>query len=186
MLFNSLEYLIFLPLVVLLYYRLGLRQRQILLLVASYAFYWCWSVKWSVLLATSTVVDFFRGDPHRAHPLARAQEGDPLRLARPPTWACWVSLSTRTSSARRAWRYSACGLGRCWTRAADGHLVLHLHDALLHNRCLPRARQGEAGPARDGGLCQLFPHLVAGPILRAPDLLPQLETYQRFNWPTYV
>ena len=27
-----------------------------------------------------------------------------------------------------------------------------------------------------------FPHLVAGPIVRARDFLPQVRTVKRFNW----
>ncbi len=61
MLFNSLEFIIFFPIVVALYFILKPRYRWILLLVASYYFYMCWSYKYIVLIMFSTVVDYFAG-----------------------------------------------------------------------------------------------------------------------------
>ena len=42
MIFNSLEFFIFLPLVLAAYYALNLRGQNVLLLVASYFFYGWW------------------------------------------------------------------------------------------------------------------------------------------------
>ena len=57
--FNSLEYLIFFPLVVALYFTLPQRFRWILLLIASYYFYMCWKPEYAVLLMASTLVDYW-------------------------------------------------------------------------------------------------------------------------------
>ena len=58
MLFNSWQYMVFLPLVVLLYYCLPHKWRWGLLLVASYYFYMSWNAKLVVLIATSTLTSW--------------------------------------------------------------------------------------------------------------------------------
>lgn len=59
MLFNSLPYILFLPLVVALYYLLPNRLRWILLLVSSYAFYMFWKPEFLLLILTITFIDYF-------------------------------------------------------------------------------------------------------------------------------
>lgn len=61
MLFNSLEFIIFFPIVVLSYYFLPDRWRWILLLVSSYYFYMCWKPEYVIVLMVSTLIDFFAG-----------------------------------------------------------------------------------------------------------------------------
>lgn len=61
MLFNSIAYAIFLPLVLGLYWRLGLRAQNALLLVASYVFYGAWDYRFLSLIWISTLVDFSVG-----------------------------------------------------------------------------------------------------------------------------
>jgi D-alanyl-lipoteichoic acid acyltransferase DltB (MBOAT superfamily) len=57
--FNSLEYLIFLPVVVALYFALPHRFRWMLLLGASYFFYMCWKAEYALLILLSTLVDYW-------------------------------------------------------------------------------------------------------------------------------
>lgn len=66
MLFNSLVFLGFITIVFLVYPRLRLRGQNIFLLVASYAFYGYWDWRFTFLLFTSTVVDFFVGQKLQA------------------------------------------------------------------------------------------------------------------------
>jgi alginate O-acetyltransferase complex protein AlgI len=61
MLFNSFEFLIFFPLVVLLYFLFSNRFRWILLLVASYSFYMFWRVEYALILVISTLIDYICG-----------------------------------------------------------------------------------------------------------------------------
>ena len=64
MLFNSLEFLLFLPIVFGLYWfvlQRNLKAQNVLLLVASYVFYGWWDWRFLGLIASSTVVDFFVG-----------------------------------------------------------------------------------------------------------------------------
>jgi D-alanyl-lipoteichoic acid acyltransferase DltB (MBOAT superfamily) len=59
MLFNSLHFLVFFPLVVGIYFSLPHRFRWGLLLIASYYFYMCWKAEYVILIMASTVVDYF-------------------------------------------------------------------------------------------------------------------------------
>ena len=61
MIFNSIEYLFFLPLVYLVYLRLNHRGQNIWLLIASYVFYGWWDVRFLFLITISTSVDYFCG-----------------------------------------------------------------------------------------------------------------------------
>jgi alginate O-acetyltransferase complex protein AlgI len=59
MLFNSFDFVIFLPIVLIVYYALPSRFRWIFLLLASYIFYAGWKVAYLGLIIFSTVIDFF-------------------------------------------------------------------------------------------------------------------------------
>ena len=61
MLFNSFHFLVFLPMVVVLYYAVPQKFRWILLLVASYYFYMSWKAEYIILIVASTLVDFGAG-----------------------------------------------------------------------------------------------------------------------------
>ena len=58
MLFNSLSFLIFFPIVTIVYYLLPQKARWAWLLAASYFFYMCWNAAYALLLLTSTVVTY--------------------------------------------------------------------------------------------------------------------------------
>lgn len=64
MLFNSLQYAFFLPVIFFLYWFVTqgkLKLQNIMLLLASYFFYGCWDWRFVFLLAFSTLLDFYSG-----------------------------------------------------------------------------------------------------------------------------
>ena len=61
MLFNSYQFMIFFPLIFILYLIVPRKIRYILLLVASYYFYMSWNPKYIVLILTSTIVTWIAG-----------------------------------------------------------------------------------------------------------------------------
>jgi alginate O-acetyltransferase complex protein AlgI len=61
MLFNSFQYWIFFFIVAALFYSVPFRFGKILLLLASYVFYMWWDWRFIVLILTSTVVDYYLG-----------------------------------------------------------------------------------------------------------------------------
>jgi len=61
MLFNSFQYWIFFFIVLALFYSVPFRVGKVLLLCASYVFYMWWDPRFIVLILTSTVVDYWLG-----------------------------------------------------------------------------------------------------------------------------
>ncbi|MBO4290867.1 MAG: MBOAT family protein [Lachnospiraceae bacterium] len=59
--FNSLEFLIFFPIVVGIYFVIPKKIKYIWLLIASYYFYMCWNAKYAILIAFSTAVTYLSG-----------------------------------------------------------------------------------------------------------------------------
>lgn len=61
MLFNSVNYLIFFPVVLAVYFVIPRRWRYVFLLIASYYFYMSWNPKYALLMLTTTAVTYFGG-----------------------------------------------------------------------------------------------------------------------------
>lgn len=61
MLFNSINFLCFFPIVLILYFILPKKIRYIWLLICSYFFYMCWNPKYILLIGFSTVITFAGG-----------------------------------------------------------------------------------------------------------------------------
>ncbi|MBE6072833.1 MAG: MBOAT family protein [Clostridium butyricum] len=61
MTFNSPTFLIFFPIVALMYFLITPKFRWIWLLVSSYYFYMCWNPKYSIVIAFSTIVTYITG-----------------------------------------------------------------------------------------------------------------------------
>ena len=61
MLFNSLDFMIFFPIVVLVYFIIPRKIRYIWLLVVSYYFYMCWNAEYALLIGISTVITYLSG-----------------------------------------------------------------------------------------------------------------------------
>lgn len=61
MLFNSIAYLIYFPVVVAVYFMTPAKYRYIWLLISSYYFYMSWSPKYAILMFFSTLVTYLSG-----------------------------------------------------------------------------------------------------------------------------
>lgn len=61
MLFNSLKFLVFFPIVTLVYFLVPQKVKHLWLLAASYYFYMCWNPEYAVLIAISTLVTYLSG-----------------------------------------------------------------------------------------------------------------------------
>lgn len=61
MLFNSIQFIIFLPIVLLVYYIIPDRIKYLWLLAASYYFYMCWNAKYAILILLSTIITYLSG-----------------------------------------------------------------------------------------------------------------------------
>ena len=61
MLFNSFEFLIFFPIVCLIYFAIPKKVKWIWLLLASYYFYMCWNPRYALLMFASTLITWLSG-----------------------------------------------------------------------------------------------------------------------------
>lgn len=61
MLFNSYTFMLFFPVVLLVYFIIPKKTRYIWLLISSYFFYMCWSVKYILLIFVSTAITWVSG-----------------------------------------------------------------------------------------------------------------------------
>ena len=58
MLFNSMHFLIYFPIVVLVYFLMPRKCKEVWLLLASYYFYMCWNAKYAILIFASTFTTY--------------------------------------------------------------------------------------------------------------------------------
>ena len=61
MLFNSIDFLVFFPVVTVVLFVIPSKLRYVWLLVSSYYFYMGWNPQYAVLIALSTVITFISG-----------------------------------------------------------------------------------------------------------------------------
>ena len=177
MLFNSLHFLIFLPVVVLGYFLLPHRFRWVWLLAASYYFYMCWEVKYALLILFSTALSYVTG-----HFMGNSHNQRIRRIA------LIISL-VGNLSVLFVFKYYGFFSGACGALLAEFGLsyntpVLKLllpvgisfytFQALSYSIDVYR---GDRPPEKHAGIFALyvsfFPQLVAGPIERSTHLMPQ-------------
>lgn len=61
LLFNSVHFMIFFPVVLLIYFFIPKKIRYLWLLIASYYFYMSWNPKYALLIAFSTMITWLSG-----------------------------------------------------------------------------------------------------------------------------
>lgn len=189
MLFNSVEFLVFLPAVFLLYWFVFRRQRaqNVLLLAASYVFYGWWDVRFLLLIALTSVLSYLFGrmiDQNSARPKARKA----FSLAN-------IALNIGILGIFKYYDFFADNLARLL-----GSFGLHA-DPLTLNLVLPvgisfytfqavgytiDVYRKRVPACKDAvaffAYISFFPQLVAGPIERAENLLPQFHKARRFDY----
>ncbi len=180
MVFNSLTFIVFF-LVVLTAHRLlpTWRAKKILLLIASYFFYGAWNPPFVALLALSTVVDWYA-----AKGMARLEAPRQRRALLVVSLAANLGLLgyfkygafllTNFTALMHAW-------GINYAAAPDSIILplgisFYTFETLSYTIDVYRKELRPARSFLDFALfVSFFPHLVAGPIVRAADLLPQFE-----------
>jgi alginate O-acetyltransferase complex protein AlgI len=186
MLFDSPIYFIFLILVVLVYWRLNHRTQNVFLLIASYVFYGWWDWRFLGLMIATTTVDFLVA--------RKISPGVPS-----PHRKKWLVLSL-------VWNFAVLGVFKYFDFFA-GSLAGALGQLGMHNISLPLLHiilppgisfytfeevayvvdvyKGKVEPAAsylDYALfIGFFPHLIAGPIQRPGQLLPQVHNPRAFD-----
>lgn len=189
MLFNSIHFAIFLPVVFFLYWfatKRNLRLQNILLLVASYFFYACWDWRFLFILIFSTFLDYFTG--------IKIHEANSQRNK---TFWLWLSISINLGFLAVFKYYNffassfAEGLSLLGFQANLGTLEIILPVGIsfytFHGLSyVIDLYKDRIEPERDfidySLFVSFFPLLVAGPIERATHLLPQIGREREFNY----
>lgn len=185
MLFNSVEFLIFFPVVVTLYFLCPQRYRWLLLLGASYLFYAAWRYEYALLLLFSTVVDYWAA---RAMGNARDQARRRTYLA----LSLLVNLGLLfIFKYFNFFNDSVQGLFQLFNveyRFAGLDVLLPVGISFYTFQSLAYifdVYRGKLKPEQHFGIFALyvafFPQLVAGPIERATRMLPQFHRQHFFD-----
>jgi len=186
MLFNSVHFLLFFPLVVGIYFALSHRFRWILLLAASYYFYMCWKPEYVILIIASTLIDYYA---------ARRMARCPARKSR----RLYLILSL-VSNLGLLFAFKYFNFFSESARVLFGQINI-FYDAPVFQVLLPvgisfytfqtlsytiDVYRGKKQPESHLGIFALyvafFPQLVAGPIERSTRLLPQLRKRHDFDY----
>lgn len=188
MLFNSFEFLLFLPVVFILYWFVmgrSLRGQNVLILVASYFFYGWWSWQFMGLLMLSTFLDYVYGFSVASPNRGRAKA------------FLWLSIINNLGILAIFKYYNFFAV-----QFQQGFELLGLHtNPVLLQVALPvgisfytfhgmsyvfdiyRGRQTPVKNFIDYAVfVSFFPLLVAGPIERASHLLPQVQRRRTFDY----
>jgi len=189
MLFNSLSFLLFLPIVFSLYWWVNKKSLQLqnsLLLLASYFFYTCWDWRFLFLLLFSTVLDYFTGIK-----MAEAKNQGNKKF-----WF-WLSIIVNLGFLGIFKYYNffvdsfaeaLSGLGiqaNFWTLQVIMPVGISFYT--FHGLSyVIDIYKGRIQPERNWITYSLFvayfPLLVAGPIERATHLLPQIKKRRFFDY----
>lgn len=179
MLFPTLDYLVFLPLSVLVYWLVPHRFRLWVLLLASVVFYGSWSVAYlpvflGVILLASAGGRWIARRQARNQPTGRILAAVVVALLAPLfVFKYWNWLSGDAEAALQA-------LGVPLDLPANRlplpvGISFYTFQALAWVVDARRKGEGEESLARFATFIAYFPQLVAGPILRGRELMPQLR-----------
>lgn len=181
MLFNSISFLLFFPLVLLVYYVVPKKTRYIWLLVCSYYFYMCWNAKYAILIAASTLITYISGIL-----LQNAKKGRKWIVA-----ASFVSnlgilfffkyfdfalgILNRILGA-----FSLSLVDKPFDLLLPVGISFYTFQALSYTMDVYAGKmKAEKNLLRYALFVSFFPQLVAGPIERSTSLLTQLEKLDR-------
>ena len=197
MLFNSFEFAIFLPIVFLLYwfvfdYAIGKCKHQLLLqnlfiVVASYIFYGWWDWRFLILIAITTILSFLSGIGIEKAPTQRGKKA--VMIAN-------IVVNLSILGVYKYYDFFAREFAQLFGIESD-FLLLHLilpvgisfytFQALSYSIDVYRK---QIEPSHDivafTAFLSFFPQLVAGPIERATNLLPQFQKKRTFDYATAV
>ena len=190
MVFNSIEFLFFIVAFFLLFFNLKGKGRLWFCLLGSYFFYGWWDWRFLALIVASTLVDFWLGR-------SIGMEQDSMKRKK------WLITSM-------VMNLGFLGFFKYFNFFADsfsevlGFFGMHaswhtLHIILpvgisfytfqsmsytidVYNRAIPV----EKDLLRFSTFIAFFPQLVAGPIVRASEFLPQFDREIRWNWDRFI
>lgn len=199
MLFNSIEFALFLPLVFLLYwfvFQRSLRLQNVFVVVVSYVFYGWWDRTFLLLIALTSFCSWLSGVW-----MGEAGADAPIAVVRRRRLIMTANIVLNlgilgffkyydffVSSFIEAFSFTGLNL-----HASTLKIILPVGISFYTFQALSYSidvYRGSIRPTRDivefTAFVSFFPQLVAGPIERATNLLPQFQISRTFNYPQAV
>lgn len=182
MLFTSIEFFVFLPVVFALYWllRKQLRLQNLLVVVASYVFYGWWDWRFLLLIAFTTLCSYISGLIIEKKQWGKA--------------ALWTNIIANLAilGLFKYYDFFAVELAKLIGCSGDSvmlHLILPVGISFYTFQALSYSidvYRNKLEPTRDiiafFAYVSFFPQLVAGPIERATNLLPQFHKQREFDY----
>ena len=193
MLFNSFTFMIFLPVVFLLYWFVfkRLKWQNLLILVASYVFYGWWDWRFLILIVITSLSSYVSGllikryEGHRGRQKAVSAANIILNLGILATFK-YFNFFVGSFEAL----FQALGMEMDWPTM---RIILPVGISFYTFQALSYSidvYSRKIEPTRDiiafFSFISFFPQLVAGPIERAANLLPQMLRDRTFDYATAV
>ena len=194
MLFNSVDFLIFFPITVLIYFIVPAKLKNFWLLAASYYFYMCWNPEYALLILFSTVITYLCGillERIKNSDCGRERIGRLKKLCVAASFTInllilfifkYAGWTAQLISSAAAFLNVGISVPRFdivlpvgisfYTFQALGYTVDVYRDDI----------PAEKNFFQYALFVSFFPQLVAGPIERSGNLLSQLETPRSFSF----
>ena len=192
MLFNSIEFLIFFPIVILVYFVIPKRIKNLWLLVASYYFYMCWNAKYALLILSSTIITYVSGL------LIEKVKNSSYEITRKTVLKKWIVAGSFVINLGLLFYFKYFNFAM--TTLSNVFEIIHIQlNVPVFDIILPvgisfytfqalsytvDVYRGEIYAERNflkyALFVSFFPQLVAGPIERSKNLLKQLAVPKKF------
>ncbi len=188
MLFNSIEYMLFLPIVFMIYWLLyrNVKAQNIFILCASYLFYGLWDWRFLILIAFTTLCSFVSGI---------LISGSENHVGRKLVSVANIMVNLAILGVFKYYDFFAGSFSRLLgVMGIDtGYVTLNIvlpvgisfytFQALSYSIDVYRKRlNATTNIVAFAAYISFFPQLVAGPIERATQLLPQFYVKRRFDY----
>ena len=194
MLFNSIEYLFFLPIVFIIYWAIGyarikdslkLRTQNLFVVIASYVFYGWWDWRFLILIAFTSFCSWGSG--------LLIDKSRELKVKRSKFWL-WLNIAINIGilAIFKYYDFFVSEFGAMFGISTESLLLriilpvgisFYTFQALSYSIEVYR---GNIKPTKDiiafFAFISFFPQLVAGPIERATNLLPQFLQNRKFSY----
>jgi alginate O-acetyltransferase complex protein AlgI len=181
--FHSLDFVVFFALVVAIYWRLGHRGQNLLLLGASYFFYGYIHPWFLILIAASTVVDYLSARGMERWPERRRWFMGASIVSNFGMLAFFKYFNFFIDNLRLVLAAAGLDAGLPVLRVLlPVGISFYTFQAMSYTVDVFRGELRARRSLLDVAVfISFFPHLVAGPIQRASYLLPQVEGRRRFS-----
>ncbi len=199
MLFNSLNFMVFFPIVVLIYFLFPHKIRYIWLLFTSYFFYMCWNPTYALLLLASTLISYFSALMLEGTKILFKGDSDQEARKRKVAMDIVVAFSFVTNlGILFFFKYFEFAVSSINVILGNMHVQLiqpgfdiilpvgisfYIFQALSYTMDVYRGEvEVEKNVFRYAVFVSFFPQLVAGPIERSTNLLHQFRERKYFDY----